>query len=92
MTRKEEFEKVKQIIIDKSALYNCGLFNCRNTAGDEMKVLFDGKHFRLECCENWAYFEIFGTNEDEWCELNYLYATASDNPFYVVIEQNAEVK
>ena len=85
MTRKEEFEKVKELIRENIELTNCGLFNTRNVAGDEMKTLFDGKYFTLDICESWSYYELFGTNENEWNEINYIYAEISDNPFYCVI-------
>ena len=73
MTRKEELEKVKEIMKETIDTYSCGLFNTRNIAGDFMATLFNGKYFTLDACYSWSYFELFGTTEEEFKEIKKYY-------------------
>ena len=73
MTRKEELKKVKEIIKETIDDYSCGIFSTRNIAGDYMETLFDGEYFTLDACFNWAYYELFGTTEEEFKEVSDYY-------------------
>lgn len=73
MNREEEFERVKELIKDNYEDGCCGLYNCKNLVGDYMHTLFDGKYFRLDVCYEHSYFEVFGTNDDEFQELEKFY-------------------
>lgn len=65
----DKLEKAKEII---EIFYNdadCGLFDTRNVAGDRMENLYDDGELMIDICRGWAYFEVFGLNGDEFCEL-----------------------
>lgn len=72
MNRAEEFEKVKQIIKDLSPQADCGLFNGR-WCGDLMENIFSGEYYKVDICHKYKYFEVFGTTDEEWTELEKFY-------------------
>ena len=69
MSRKEELEKVKEVIKETYGNYSCGIYNTRNVVGDYMEVLYSGKYFTLEGCYGYSYYELFGTTEEEFEEV-----------------------
>lgn len=71
--REKEFKKVKELIKEFYEQADCGIFNTRNIAGDSMMTIFNGEYFTLDICFSWAYFEVFGTTEEEFAELTELY-------------------
>lgn len=73
MERKEELQKVKQIIKENIKDYNCGIFDTRNIAGDFMITLYEGKCFTLDACYDWSYYELFGTTDEEFEEVEEYY-------------------
>ncbi len=78
MNREKEFERVKELIEDNYEDGYCGLYDCRNLAGDSVCTLFDGEYFTLDICYNNSYFEVFGTNDDEFKELETFYEKLDD--------------
>lgn len=75
MNRKEEFQKVKELIKKYYKYSKYGIYNTRNIVGDPMKTLYIGKYFKLEICYEYGYFEIFGTTNEEFEELEGYYAS-----------------
>lgn len=73
MTREEEFKKVKELIIERYEYADCGLYNVQNMVGDIMTTLFKGQYFKLDICYGWNYYEVFGTTNEEFEELMYIY-------------------
>jgi len=73
MTRKDEFEKVKDIITKNTYDLDCGLFFSANTVGDPMETVFSGTYFTIKICENYDYYEVFGCNEEEANLLHEIY-------------------
>lgn len=73
MTRKEELAEVKSVIESNYYRADCGLYFTRNIVGDAMETIFDGEFFTVDVCWGWAYFEVFGCEEDEESELEELY-------------------
>lgn len=73
MQRKQELEKVKEIIRKNFCFGDCGIYNTRNIVGDFMSNIFIGKYFKVDLCFYYSYFEIFGTNENEFNELKKYY-------------------
>ena len=71
--RSAEFKKVKDLIRNKAKFYNLGLYFTRNTVGDSMTTIFRGDFFAVEVCENYSYFEVFGTTKEESKELLEIY-------------------
>lgn len=71
--RKKEFKKVKQIIKENIDDARCWLFDTRNIVGDPMMNLYEGKYFSLDMCYYYSYFEVFGTTDDEFEELEKFY-------------------
>lgn len=69
MTRKEELEKIKEIIKENYKNADCGLFSTRNIVGDKMLTLYKGNYFQIDICYFWSYYEVFGTTKKEFDEL-----------------------
>lgn len=72
-TREEEYEIVKDLIKENYDQAWGGLFDTRNTTGDPMDNLYDGRFFRLDICYNMMYFEVFGTTIKEFKALEKFY-------------------
>lgn len=73
MDRVEEFKKVKQIIKNLYPQARCGIFNTHNWCGDLTINIFSGEYFKVDICYECEYFEVFGTTDKEWNELERLY-------------------
>lgn len=73
MTREEEIEEIKDFIAWHYDDARCGLYNSRNTMGDPMHTIFQGEYFTLDISWKWEYFEVFGTNNEEFQELERFY-------------------
>ena len=73
--REKEFQKIKMLIKQNIKDAECGIFSCRNLAGDMMTSLFDGQFFSLDICYYLNYFELFGTNDAEWQEIEKYYSS-----------------
>lgn len=71
--RKKELKKVKKIIKENIDDARCGLYDTRNIAGDSMMNLYEGKYFSLDICWYYGYFEVFGTTDEEFEELEKFY-------------------
>lgn len=71
--RHKEYKIIKNLIKENFKSGDCGLFNTRNLVGDVMKNIFKGHFFALDICYNYAYFEVFGMNEEEFKELEVYY-------------------
>ena len=69
MTRKEELEKIKEIIKENYKNADCGLYSTRNIVGDIMTNLYKGENFQIDICYFWSYYEVFGTTKEEFDEL-----------------------
>ena len=72
-TREEEYQIVKNLIKQFYDQANGGLFDTKNTTGDPMDNLYDGRFFRLDICYNMMYFEVFGTTIKEFRALEKFY-------------------
>ena len=66
-------EKVKEVIENniEDALY--GIFDCRNTVGDQMETIYDEAGVRIELCRKREYFEVFGLTNEEFSEVESFY-------------------
>lgn len=73
MTRKEELAEVKSVIAENYCCADFGLFFTRNVVGDRMETVFDGEFFTVDICYGYAYFEVFGCDEDEASERRSFY-------------------
>lgn len=47
-------EKAKQIIKENFIEGNCGLYNNRNTAGDQMTTIYEEGGLRIDICYHWS--------------------------------------
>ena len=70
---KTPLEKAKEIVKEYVWSANCGIYNCRNSAGDPMECLYDDGELSVDICYSWAYFEVFGLNSKEFSELEDYY-------------------
>lgn len=71
----DNLAKAKDVI---GALYehgNCGLYNTRNFAGDEMTRVYNENGLVIDICLFWSYFEVFGLSPEEFRELHDYYNT-----------------
>ena len=71
------FEEVKKVIKEHFSIASCGLFFCRNTAGDEMTNIYDKNGIQIDICYEWSYFEVFGLDLSQQLELTMFYDTLS---------------
>lgn len=75
--RKKEFEKIKEVIKENFCFGECGIYNVKNLVGDYMINIFKGKFFKVDFCYRYSYFEVFGTNTNEFNELLKFYENLS---------------
>ena len=47
---------------------HCGIYDSRNTAGDEMENVYCEDGVSVDFCYFWDYIEIFGLTEEEFRE------------------------
>lgn len=62
-------EKAKTIIKENFEAGDCGLFNTRNIAGDNMTTIYKEGGLQIDICYYWSYFEVFGLSASEFYEL-----------------------
>jgi len=67
--RRDEFEKVKEILRDRIDDAPFGLFFTRNVVDDPMETIYIGKAFTVDICVAHGYFEVFGCTRHEEDEL-----------------------
>ena len=79
MNRIEEFNKVKQTIKNLYPQAMFGIFNTRNWCGDLTTNIFSGEYFDIDICYQCEYFEVFGTTDKEWNELERFYEALTDD-------------
>ena len=51
----------------------CGIFFCRNCAGDPMATIYDDNGIQVDICFYYEYFEVFGLTKDEERRLEKFY-------------------
>ena len=68
-----EFEEVKKIIKEYYNEADCGLFFCRNMAGDRMDTIYNKNGIQIDICYKDKYFEVFGLDLHQQLELNIFY-------------------
>lgn len=66
-------EKAKEIIKKYYKFANCGIYDCRNIAGDEMGTIYEGEGLTIDICYYYSYFEVFGLSDEEFEELERYY-------------------
>ena len=64
-----KFEIAKRIITENWKVADCGIFDCRNNAGDTMATLYHEGGLQIDICYYYAYFEVFGLTDDEFERL-----------------------
>lgn len=64
MKRAETIKKLK--IFLQNNYPNCQAFDCENTAGDEMNLVYEDGDIEVWYCEYWDYLEIFGLTDKEY--------------------------
>lgn len=66
-------EKAKEVIHDFIPFAKSGIFDSRNTVGDQMDNLFHKDGLIIDICRPWEYFEVFGLTEEEFDILDDYY-------------------
>lgn len=51
-------ETAKKVIEEHYKEADCGIFNCRNWAGDPMVTVYDDANLTIDICYSYAYFEV----------------------------------
>lgn len=77
---KTRVEKLAEFLNEQFPHISGGLFDCRNTAGDEMNTVYNQDGIQVDFCEYYDYLEIFGLNEEEWKILHSIYSPK--DPFF----------
>lgn len=78
--KKTKLEIAKEVIKENYEDGDCGLYNCRNLAGDEMETLYSDPILTIDICYSWAYFEVFGLSDEEFKELGSFYTGLRKHP------------
>jgi hypothetical protein len=73
MIMSNKLDIAKKIIKENFKSADCGIFNCRNWAGDPMTNIYSSDGLRIDICYYYAYFEVFGLSEEEFDELKEYY-------------------
>jgi len=63
----------KRIIKENFCDADCGIFNCRNNAGDHMTNIYNDGELLIDVCYHWSYFEVFGLSDADFIELERFY-------------------
>ena len=63
----------KRIIKEHFRDADCGIFNCRNSAGDHMTNIYYDDELIIDICYYWSYFEVFGLSDTDFIELEKFY-------------------
>lgn len=66
-------ETAKKIIKEHMDTVMWGIFDTRNILGDFMRTIFDEDGLRIDICDDWGYFEVFGLTGEEFLELKKFY-------------------
>ena len=66
-------EIAKEIITKYGKKAQCGIFDCRNTAGDIMFTIYSKNGLIIDICYDWEYFEVFGLSEEDFSQLEKYY-------------------
>ena len=78
-TVKAEYNRlcdVKGVILENIEDADCGIFFCRNCAGDSMENIYSHDGVEVDICYYYSYFEVFGLTKDEEKELERFYEHA----------------
>lgn len=68
---KLEFAKViVELMVD---FYPFGIYNTKNTTGNETETLYFDEHLEIVGCYGYGYIEVFGLSEEEFKELKQCY-------------------
>jgi len=78
--KKTKLEIAKEVIKENYEGGDCGLYNCRNLAGDEMETIYSDPILTIDICYDWSYFEVFGLSDEEFKELGCFYKGLSKYP------------
>lgn len=70
MTR---LDKAKNLIETHLKSATCGIFDSRNTVGDEMTTVYKDRELQIDICYFYEYFEVFGLTNAEFRELKRYY-------------------
>lgn len=69
----DNLEKAKETIRQFHDFAQCGIFNTRNSVGDEMETIYDDGQISIDICFGYMYFEVFGLTEEEFDKLEAYY-------------------
>ena len=71
-------EIAKEVIKNNIEFAECGIFNTKNTIGDQMDNIYSEDGLTIDICSGWFYFEVFGLSQDEFKELESFYNSLLD--------------
>lgn len=70
---KSKLDIAKEVIRTHYESAKCGIFNCRNRAGDPMNNIYDDGELSIDICYYYSYFEVFGLSESDYKQLERFY-------------------
>lgn len=68
-----KLEKAKEIVKKYINFALCGIFDCRNTVGDDMTTIYSDNELVIDICYDYEYFEVFGLSDEEFNDLENYY-------------------
>ncbi len=68
-----KLDKAKNLIEMHYKKADCGIFDSRNTVGDEMTTVYKDRELQIDICYFYEYFEVFGLSNAEFKELKRYY-------------------
>lgn len=71
-------EKAKEIIKENYDNAKCGIYDCRNIAGDYMSNIYDENGLTIDICYEQHYFEVFGLTDEEFSILEEFYRSLKE--------------
>lgn len=67
------FKIALQLVQDNIRFASCGIYDTKNTMGDNMDLLHAEGEFQVWICYQYQYFEVFGLPDDEFAILEERY-------------------
>ena len=69
----DDMSEVMGVLNDNFEDGDCGLFFCRNWAGDPMENIYDDGSVSVDICRYYSYFEVFGLTKEQQMKLEKYY-------------------
>ena len=69
----EQIKEIKNVINENAGYAQCGIYDTKNTSGDDMVTLYSKNGITIDICYGYCYFEVFGVNEYDFENIKKYY-------------------